>query len=206
LRALWFCHGALFLGVMNMMNISISGNADGRSPWLHMFFEEMNHRSKLNGLEKEAITDDSKLHAAERSKAFRLDNRAICERSLEDLIDIVDGFDGVIQLNFHFPERSNGPVYAWSKQTARDEFRKVLESIELQRMHFSAMKRSAAESNSCFGLRQSLAFGEQQALKRLYCLFHATGCVLQVRILDASLAAAAAKLASKPAAMQKGKA
>jgi hypothetical protein len=182
-----------------MTNISTPGDANGRSPWLHMFFEEMNHRSRLNGLEKEALTDKSKIDAAERSKAFRTDNRAICERSLEDLIDIVDGFGGVIQLNFHFPKRSIGPVYAWSKQAARDEFRKVLESITLHGKHFSAMKRSAAESNSCFALRQSLAFGEQQALKRLYCLFHATGCVLQIRILDASLAAHAVALQKRKA-------
>jgi hypothetical protein len=168
----------------------------GPSPMLHMFFEEMNHRSRLHGLEKDAHNDvtnnESFATAAERSKEFRLDNRAICERSLEELIDIVDAFHGVIQLNFHFPRRTVGPVYAWSKPVARAEIRKVLESIELERKHFSEMKRSASESSSCFALRQSLAFGEQQPLKRLYCLFHAAGCILKIRILDASLAAGAA--------------
>jgi len=168
-----------------------------RSPLLHMFFEEMHIRSQLNGLEQEALSaisrNESMGIAASRSKEFRLDNRAICERSLEELIDVVDAFHGVIQLNFQFPQRTIGPVYAWSKQLARFEIRKVLESIQPRTKHFSQMKFHASEAYTCGELRRSLAFGEQQALKRLYCLFHATGCVLKIRILDATLAAGAAR-------------
>jgi hypothetical protein len=169
-----------------------------RSPLLHMFFEEMHIRSQLHGLENEALnaisSNESMGMAASRSKEFRLDNRAICERSLEELIDLVDSFHGVVQLNFQFPQRTIGPVYAWSKQIARLEIRKVLESIQLRTKHLSQMRIHTCEPYiTCGELRSSLAFGEQQALKRLYCLFHATGCVLKIRILDATLAAGAAQ-------------
>jgi hypothetical protein len=160
---------------------------------LHMFYEEMQIRRGLHGLENEVLKDESLINAAARSKAFRTGNRAIFERRFEELFDIVDSFHAVIQLNFHFPQRMIGPVYAWDKQVAREEICNVVEIIQPKPKHYSEMKFSVSERETSSALEKNMNFAEQQPLKRLYGLFHATGCLLKIEIVDPHLARIYAK-------------